>query len=75
MKPPPESKFLATLVRVRRSGGLPRWKNARGDRIYEWDGLHGEVEVYSRRGRHLGALDPATGRKIKDPVKGRTIDV
>jgi len=36
--------------------------------------MHGEIEVFNRRGRHIGVLDPL-GRPIKDAVKGRRIDV
>lgn len=55
--------------------GRRRWRSDGGRRIYEWDGLHGELEMYNSRGRHLGALDPRTGVLIKDAVKGRRIDV
>lgn len=71
---PKSAPFLATLERVPRTGN-PRWRNTAGDRVYEWDGLHGELEVYNRRGRHLGAVDPRTGVLIKLSVKGRKIDV
>ena len=37
--------------------------------------LHGEVEVFNRRGHHLGALDPVTGELVKQAVPGRRIDV
>jgi len=55
--------------------GRRRWRSHGGRRLYEWDGLHGEVEVYNGRGHHLGALDPVTGAWIKEAVPGRTIDV
>ena len=71
---PAAAKFLATLQRVRRDGP-PRWRNADGTRLYEWDTLHGELEVYNSRGRHLGAVNPHTGVLVKDSVKGRHIDV
>ncbi len=44
-----------------------------GDKIYEWDRLHNDIEIYNSRGQHLGSLDPQTGLKIKDAVAGRTI--
>jgi hypothetical protein len=39
-------------------------------RSYEWDYRHGSVEMYSRRGEHLGEFDPIIGRRLKprDPV-------
>lgn len=45
-----------------------------GRRLYTWDGLHGEFEVFTARGQHLGTVD-ATGRYTKPAVKGRKIDV
>lgn len=52
-----------------------RWRSSHPDRIYTWDSLHGEIEVFNKRGKHLGVLDPVTGEMIKEPVKGRKIDV
>ena len=37
--------------------------------------LHGEIEVFNARGKHLGAMDPVTGEMIKSAVPGRAIDV
>ena len=49
----------------RPGGGLrQRWRDPRG-RIYEWDYRHGRVELYDRRGRHLGEFDPMTGTRTK----------
>jgi len=73
--PVPDTEFIKSLRHATAIGGRRRWTNAAGDRIFEWDSLHGELEVYNKRGKHLGALDPETGAKIKDAVKGRTIDV
>lgn len=51
-------------------------KTYRGDDLfYQWDELHGEIEVYNKRGRHLYVLHAITGEKKKDAVKGRKIDV
>jgi hypothetical protein len=44
-------------------------------RFYEKDRTHGDLEVYDRRGRHLGSADPNTGEMTKPPVPGRRIDV
>ena len=44
-----------------------------GNRIYQPDRLHGDLECYSAKGRyhHLGSVDPGTGILIKGPVSGR----
>ena len=70
----PEDGFVLELQRVPRSG-VTRWQNAKGTRYYEWDFLHGEWEVYDRKGYHLGAADAETGKLIKPAKSGRTIDV
>lgn len=72
--PVPKSGFVAELLRVPRRGRA-RWRSADGKRFYEWDSLHGELEVYNDRGRHLGVLDPETGERIKEAERGRKIDV
>ena len=46
-----------------------------GDKIYDWDHTHNDIEVYSSRGEHVGTIDPVTGIKIKDAVAGRKINV
>jgi hypothetical protein len=51
------------------------WRSADGRRLYTWDGLHGEIEAFDRRGDHLGALDAGTGKLIKLPDKGKKLDV
>jgi hypothetical protein len=56
-------------------GGQKRWRSDNGKRLYTWDSFHGEVEVFNRRGEHLGALDPVTGDLVKEAVPGRRIDV
>ena len=52
----------------------PRWKDKDG-KIYEWDYQHGEIEVYSGKGKkHLGGFDPNTGDRKSDPKPGRTVE-
>lgn len=69
---PPSTGFLEGLEYLGQPGGRRRY---RGDkRIYEWDSLHGELEVYDNRGYHLGVVD-ADGEAIKGAVRGRRIDV
>jgi hypothetical protein len=55
--------------------GERRWRSPGGRRLYTWDSLHGEVEVFNGRGKHLGALAPITGAWVKEAVPGRHIDV
>ncbi|HXH45291.1 MAG TPA: colicin E3/pyocin S6 family cytotoxin [Bradyrhizobium sp.] len=55
--------------------GEKRWRSPDGKRLYTWDGRHGEIEVFTKRGKHLGAIDAVSGEWIKDAVHGRTIDV
>ena len=43
--------------------------------ILECDSQHGEVEKYDKRGKHLGAFDPKTGKQLKDPIKNRRIEL
>lgn len=50
-----------------------RWKDDKGY-IYEWDYLHGRVERYDAKGRHLGEHDHLTGRQICGPVSGRHVE-
>lgn len=73
-KTPPKEGFIATLRRVPRASET-RWMDAEGNRLYTWDGLHGELEVFTQRGYHLGAVRPTDGKFVKRAVKGRKIDV
>jgi len=42
-------------------------------RYYTYDRLHGEIEVFDRNGRHLGAMNAQTGAMTKPPVPGRRL--
>lgn len=53
--------------------GRKVYKDEKEKRYYTWDSLHGELEVFNKNGRHLGAACPQTGVMIKPPVKGRKI--
>jgi hypothetical protein len=52
-----------------RSDGGGRRNRSRdpSGRIYEWDYQHGTVEVYNRRGEHVGEFDPSTAEQLKGP--------
>ena len=56
-------------------GGLrERWTDAKGRTVYEWDSMHGELEVYrASDGSHLGSFNHVTGERIDDPKPGRNI--
>lgn len=51
------------------------WISPNGEFYYTWDSLHGEIEVFNKRCRHLGVIGAISGSYIKDAVKGRKIDV
>jgi hypothetical protein len=55
--------------------GTQRWASDGRKRLYTWDSLHGEVEVFNGRGKHLGVIHAVTGQWIKDAVPGRSINV
>jgi len=71
---PPKQGFITSLTKVSRKGER-RWMDSEGKRLYTWDAKHGELEVFNRRGLHLGAVDPTTGEMTKKAEKGRWIDV
>lgn len=74
----PNAKRVKPKTSVQGGGGMrKRWEDKK--HIYEWDSQHGEVEMYNKRGVHLGSFDPETGQPIvntkgdiKGPVSGRT---
>ncbi|MEA4822252.1 MAG: colicin E3/pyocin S6 family cytotoxin [Erysipelotrichales bacterium] len=74
-KPRPSPCYLDKFEVVRVDGGRKVWRSDDKESFFTWDSLHGEIEVFNMRGKHLGALDPVTGRMIKKAVKGRKIDV
>ena len=71
----PTPCFLDECLALGFVHGSRRWRSVSGKRLYTWDDLHGEVEVFTARGVHLGAADAITGVLFKLPVKGRKIDV
>ena len=69
----PDSEFLG---QVRASGTFMAsgvGEIRRAAMLYTWDVLHGEIEIFNLRGRHLGVADPMTGDLIKPARKGRRI--
>jgi len=45
------------------------------DKFYQWDGRHGEIEVFNKQGYHIMVIHAVTGERIKDAVRGRSINV
>ena len=72
--PRPKPSFLDECISIGSVNGEKRWKSIDSKRIYTWDSLHGEIEIFNNRGKHLGVYDPY-GKLIKGAKKGRTIDV
>jgi hypothetical protein len=73
--PIPKPSYLDEMESLGFIHGARRWRSPCGRRLYTWDEFHGEIEVFTKRGKHLGVIDAVTGENIKDAVKGRTIDV
>nr|VFJ74581.1 MAG: Cytotoxic [Candidatus Kentron sp. FW] len=74
-KPIPKPSFLDDCQCLGAYSGEKRWRSKDGQRLFTWDSRHGEIEVFNKRGRHLGVIEPVQGRFIKGPAKGRKIDV
>ncbi|MFI6776670.1 colicin E3/pyocin S6 family cytotoxin [Nocardia sp. NPDC050412] len=66
--------WLDTQERISWNGSQ-RWRSPDGKRIFTYDHLHGHIEVFNRRGVHMGVADVRTGQWIDEPVPGRRIDV
>jgi len=73
--PLPKPSYLEDMEYLGFVHGARRWRSDCGRRLYTWDEFHGEIEVFSKRGKHLGVIDAISGENIKDAIKGRTIDV
>lgn len=71
--PIPKPSILDNCKAVSIEGGKKVYKDVSESRYYTWDSLHGELEVFNKKGAHLGAANPLTGVMIKCPVKGRRI--
>ena len=71
----PSPCFLDGMDDLGFINGSRLWRSPCGRRLYCWDSLHGEIEVYNKRGKHIGVVHAVTGGWVKDAVKGRRIDV
>jgi hypothetical protein len=72
----PDAKVVGRKTAVQGGGAKrKRWKTAKG-LILEWDSMHGAIEKYDARGKHIGEFDPDTGeptstKKNKKSKKGK----
>jgi len=71
----PKGTILDNYIYYRVINGHKVWCKENKKRYFSWDSLHGEIEVFDLNGKHLGALNPFTGQKIKDAKKGRHLNV
>lgn len=73
--PRPDPCFLDNLEACGAPDGRKRWRNHARDRYFTWDHVHGHIEVFNKRGGHLGVIHVVTGQRLSGPVPGRRIDV
>jgi hypothetical protein len=70
----PDATRAKRKTPLKGGGGLrKRWKTSKGT-IFEWDSQHGTVEMYDKRGRHLGEYDPTTGKQTKPADNFRSVE-
>jgi hypothetical protein len=67
------SAFLKKQTKLSVRGNA-RWVSEDRDRYYTWDSLHGEIEVFNKKGHHIGVYDKDGNPSNKGAVAGRTID-
>jgi hypothetical protein len=69
----PKAKIARRKTPIQGGGGFrKRWVDS--ENIYEWDSLHGTIEKYNKKGRHLGEFDYETGEQLKPADPSRTIE-
>jgi hypothetical protein len=74
-KPIPRPSYFDTCDYLGYRYGERRWRDSAARRLLTWDSLHGEIEAFDLRGRHVGVLDAITGVMIKEARIGRRIRV
>lgn len=70
----PKPSYLDECDSLGAINGVKRWRSKDGKRLYTWDSLHGEIEVFNKRGHHLAVYYP-DGTYKSESIKGRKIDV
>jgi Cytotoxic len=73
--PIPKPSILDDCIKHRVKNRKQIWKSIDGKRFYTWDGRHGELEVFNKKGFHIGSFDPVNGEMLKSAVQGRKLDV
>lgn len=68
----PNTRRVKGKTRIKGGGIRRRWEDSKF--IFEWDGFHGKVEKYNKRGNHLGEFDPVSGEQTKEPDPVRFIE-
>ena len=71
----PKPSYLDPCVYPGARSRERRWRSKDRTKLYTWDWVPGEIEVFNKRGRHLGSIDAISGEFIKGAVAGRKIDV
>lgn len=70
----PDIKTTKRKTPVQGGGGLRRrWKDSKG-KIYEFDRQEDTVEIYNKRGKHLGEFDHRTGEQLKPANPSRRVE-
>ena len=67
----PRPSIVDSFKKHKVEGGRQYYFDPNEQRYYSWDSLHGEFEVFDKRGYHLGSVCPITGITLKPPVRGR----
>jgi hypothetical protein len=67
----PDAEKVKSKTNVKGGGAeRKRWKDRKG-RNYEWDSMHGTVEIYDKQGKHLGEFNPDTGAQLEEAISKR----
>lgn len=67
-KPRPDPSIVSGMKVAFVEGGSKYYFDAIELRYYSWDSLHGEFDVFDRRGFHLGSVCPDTGTALQGEI-------
>lgn len=70
--PKPKPCFLDQFIKTYVDGMTKVYVDSENEHYYTWDPLHGEIEVFNKRGHHIAVYDQ-NGIWIKNAVRGRKI--
>ncbi|MCC2608001.1 colicin E3/pyocin S6 family cytotoxin [Planctobacterium marinum] len=71
--PIPKRGYITALSKIGIESGRILFKDELEGIFFTWDSLHGELEVFNKRGIHLGTVNAETGLWTGKAVKGRRI--